>query len=418
MFTSIFVTSLVMFSPFETNCPSCETGSFVDSCLSISVESTILNCEVITSASGSASGFAAESFIDSSVIGNPCPPFDGPPESFLDSGFTSGPNSSSGVMVGRFLGIGAGAGQPQDNCGASFGFTADLRGTPGNPCRISSSASGSLLNSSAFIFGSDGTTNIGQRSYTETGSAGFMASVEINTSAALQVSTQVSVTATILIEFFDGCTEGLSSSAGSTSVSYSGEQVGLVFENTSTGETTTISGVIGFGDDGSVVMLGDLDDPSVSVVTGSTSTDVSGAFTVPYNFSTGGQYTISQSRMRFPGLLGDLNNDSIVTPGDRALAVSANGSAVGDLSYLAGVDTNLDGVISSSESSEMVAIIDSIIGCRADLFSPFGVLNFFDINAFNVAFTNMDILADWNEDGLINFFDISDYLADFNAGCP
>ncbi len=47
-----------------------------------------------------------------------------------------------------------------------------------------------------------------------------------------------------------------------------------------------------------------------------------------------------------------------------------------------------------------------------------GVLNFFDISAFVAAFSASDPIADFNDDGLFNFFDISAFVAAFTAGCP
>tara|TARA_R110002073_G_scaffold336260_2_gene531509 strand:- start:59217 stop:60392 length:1176 start_codon:yes stop_codon:yes gene_type:complete len=47
-----------------------------------------------------------------------------------------------------------------------------------------------------------------------------------------------------------------------------------------------------------------------------------------------------------------------------------------------------------------------------------GLLNFFDVSAFLSAFTAMEIAADFNDDGSWNFFDISDFLSAFSAGCP
>ena len=58
-------------------------------------------------------------------------------------------------------------------------------------------------------------------------------------------------------------------------------------------------------------------------------------------------------------------------------------------------------------------------GCNAaDLAEPYGNLNFFDISAFLAAFNAQDSAADINSDGVFNFFDISEYLAVFSAGCP
>ena len=56
-------------------------------------------------------------------------------------------------------------------------------------------------------------------------------------------------------------------------------------------------------------------------------------------------------------------------------------------------------------------------GCPAD-FNGDGVANFFDVSAFLSAFNAGDPSADVNDDGAVNFFDVSQFLGDFNAGCP
>ena len=55
--------------------------------------------------------------------------------------------------------------------------------------------------------------------------------------------------------------------------------------------------------------------------------------------------------------------------------------------------------------------------CPADLTGD-GVLNFFDVSAFLVAFNSSDPLADFTGDGSFNFFDVSAFLVAFSAGCP
>ncbi len=57
------------------------------------------------------------------------------------------------------------------------------------------------------------------------------------------------------------------------------------------------------------------------------------------------------------------------------------------------------------------------IFCPADLNGD-GVLNFFDISVFLAAFNSQNPIADFNNDGFFNFFDISAFLAAFTAGCP
>ncbi len=46
-----------------------------------------------------------------------------------------------------------------------------------------------------------------------------------------------------------------------------------------------------------------------------------------------------------------------------------------------------------------------------------GVLNFFDVSVFLAAFGQMDPSADINGDGQFNFFDVSEFLMDFGANC-
>jgi len=70
-------------------------------------------------------------------------------------------------------------------------------------------------------------------------------------------------------------------------------------------------------------------------------------------------------------------------------------------------------------ASEAVAVI-SVEGentCPAD-FDADGDLDFFDISMYLAAFNAGAPIADFNGDGLINFFDISDLITAFNAGCP
>lgn len=55
--------------------------------------------------------------------------------------------------------------------------------------------------------------------------------------------------------------------------------------------------------------------------------------------------------------------------------------------------------------------------CPVDLNND-GNLNFFDISMFVTFFQGQNPVADWNNDGLYNFFDFSAFLAEFNAGCP
>jgi len=55
--------------------------------------------------------------------------------------------------------------------------------------------------------------------------------------------------------------------------------------------------------------------------------------------------------------------------------------------------------------------------CPADINND-GTLNFFDVSAFLSAFAANDPIADINNDAQFNFFDVSDFLSDFATGCP
>ncbi|MCL4221780.1 MAG: hypothetical protein KJZ65_10485 [Phycisphaerales bacterium] len=54
--------------------------------------------------------------------------------------------------------------------------------------------------------------------------------------------------------------------------------------------------------------------------------------------------------------------------------------------------------------------------CAAD-YNRDGLLNFFDVQALLQAFSNQESRADMNQDGQFNFFDVQAYLAYFSAGC-
>jgi len=57
------------------------------------------------------------------------------------------------------------------------------------------------------------------------------------------------------------------------------------------------------------------------------------------------------------------------------------------------------------------------IGCPADL-NDDGELNFFDVSAFLVAYTGGDLSVDFDGSGTLNFFDISVFLLQFNTRYP
>ncbi|MDF1808786.1 MAG: GC-type dockerin domain-anchored protein [Phycisphaerales bacterium] len=60
---------------------------------------------------------------------------------------------------------------------------------------------------------------------------------------------------------------------------------------------------------------------------------------------------------------------------------------------------------------------ESTSNCLADLNND-GVLNFFDVSAYLTGFIEMDPGSDFTGDGVFNFFDVSAFLAAFSQGCP
>ncbi|RMH10243.1 MAG: hypothetical protein D6695_11745, partial [Planctomycetota bacterium] len=61
--------------------------------------------------------------------------------------------------------------------------------------------------------------------------------------------------------------------------------------------------------------------------------------------------------------------------------------------------------------------VEVIISCGPDLNND-GLLDFFDVLEFLQAFSSLDPIADFNEDGLHDFFDVLAFLSAFSAGCP
>jgi len=63
------------------------------------------------------------------------------------------------------------------------------------------------------------------------------------------------------------------------------------------------------------------------------------------------------------------------------------------------------------------AVGESTAGCPID-YNNDGVLNFFDVSAFLNLFSAQDLAADVTHDGILNFFDISLFLTIYSIGCP
>ena len=103
--------------------------------------------------------------------------------------------------------------------------------------------------------------------------------------------------------------------------------------------------------------------------------------------------------------------------------LASDGSGANEFGYSVGIDNGVVAVGAHQDndngSNSGSAYVFTVPGadCPADLTGD-GVLNFFDISAFLAAFASGDLVADFNDDGVFNFFDISAFLAAFSAGCP
>ena len=72
----------------------------------------------------------------------------------------------------------------------------------------------------------------------------------------------------------------------------------------------------------------------------------------------------------------------------------------------------------SQADREVLAGLVGSVGCSPADFNADGVLDFFDVSAFLTAFSSMDAAADMNSDGVYDFFDVSEFLSIFSDGCP
>lgn len=107
---------------------------------------------------------------------------------------------------------------------------------------------------------------------------------------------------------------------------------------------------------------------------------------------------------------GDVNLDGVVDALDLAIAEANLGQPGG----WADGDMNGDGIVDAAD----IAIIMGGNTCLAD-FNNDGLVNFFDVSAFIAAFNAQDPAADIAAPfGVWNFFDVSAFMSAYNAGCP
>jgi hypothetical protein len=71
----------------------------------------------------------------------------------------------------------------------------------------------------------------------------------------------------------------------------------------------------------------------------------------------------------------------------------------------------LNGMDDVQVSTQEINLCDVDLNCD-------GNLDFFDVSEFIAAYNAMDPRADFTGDGEFNFFDVSVYISQYNAGCP
>jgi predicted RNA-binding protein len=101
------------------------------------------------------------------------------------------------------------------------------------------------------------------------------------------------------------------------------------------------------------------------------------------------------------------------TIGDELTVMTAAGGFTG---AMAGVDSVAPGSV--RWRPEIVGTeLHLVATCQADFIAPFGVLDFFDVQAFLNFYSAGDLNADLNADGRLDFFDLQAFLNVYSAGC-
>ena len=107
---------------------------------------------------------------------------------------------------------------------------------------------------------------------------------------------------------------------------------------------------------------------------------------------------------------------------DRGFEYKLPLNAIGDAEFQLRLNASTGGgqVFVDDVNIGTARLPDTDPGCSvADIAEPFDVVNFFDISAFIALFNAGDASADLAAPfGTLNFFDISEFIGAFNAGCP
>lgn len=109
--------------------------------------------------------------------------------------------------------------------------------------------------------------------------------------------------------------------------------------------------------------------------------------------------------------------------GTMAYPIGNNPALDGQRLYMQWIVTDLaggDGFVRSPVARVDVFCSESLpctVACAAD-FNADGLSDFFDVSAFLTSFSNHGSAADLNGDGMFDFFDVSAFLTGFSDGCP
>ena len=95
-----------------------------------------------------------------------------------------------------------------------------------------------------------------------------------------------------------------------------------------------------------------------------------------------------------------------------AAAQDQLGSSVAISGTTAIVGASLDDHVADNAGSAYIFLL-----CRPDMNND-GLLDFFDLSSFLTAFSQQSVAADFNNDARWDFFDVSRFVIDFSRGCP
>lgn len=111
-----------------------------------------------------------------------------------------------------------------------------------------------------------------------------------------------------------------------------------------------------------------------------------------------------------------VNPDVILNVGDTFQLVQAR-TLTGQFTNLEGLDLGSGRAFEVIQDDGGVTAFITPADCAADLVLD-GVLNFFDVSAFIAFFQEGNPVADFNGDGNFDFFDVSAFVVAFGRGCP